>query len=144
MRRPLPRVNKQKLAYSLMNEDTPIYKRDSDGNIVTQMIGGVEVPVETGGYEKSYSKPVTFYGDIQDAGGEVEAAAFGLSVGSYDAVLYMVKGELPITETSRIWYYSEPKFKPDGAVDEKSADYIVKKVPIGLDYFRYPLQRIVK
>ena len=140
----LLQANKQKLQYSLFEGEQVIYKRDKDGNIVTRKIGDKDVPIEIGRQKNAYSNPVTFYGNIQDAGGEAEAEGFGLSVGNYDAVLYMVKNELPITETSRIWYNSEPKFKADGTVDEKSADYIVKKVPVGLDYQRYPLQRIVK
>lgn len=143
-RRRLSKAFKQPLKYSLLQGELPVYKKDSDGNVITRNVGGIEIPMEIGRSSKSYSEPVSFMGDIQDAGSEVEAAAFGLSVGSYDAVLYMVKGELPITETSRIWYQSEPKYKPDGTVDEMSADYVVKKVPIGLDYMRYPLQRIEK
>lgn len=138
------RKNKQKLKYANLEADMPVYKRDKDGNIVTRNIDGKAVPIEVGKQKTAYGSPVSFLGNIQDAGGESEATAFGLSVGSYDAVLYMMKGDLPITETSRIWYYNEPKFKTDGTVDEQSADYIVKKVPVGLDHIRYPLQRIVK
>lgn len=143
-RRKLAAGLKQPMMYSLMEGDVPIYKKDRDGNIVTTKVNGEDIPVETGRTRKSYGEPVSFMGDIQDAGGEAEAEAFGLSVGSYDAVLFMVKGELPITETSRIWYYNQPKYRDDGTVDEDSADYVVKKVPVGLDYMRYPLQRIVK
>lgn len=138
------RKNKQTMYYSLFGEQTPIYAKDSDGNIIYDtMRDGTLKPRKTGSMTNGYEEPVKFEGNIAAAGGAAEAEAYGVDLSSYEAVLYAVKGELPIDETSLIWYEDEPIMK-DGQVDEKSADYRVIRVPPCLNESVYLLAGITK
>ena len=140
--------NKQKLNYSLLVGEQPVYELDDDGNKIVDYIDeeGKEYYRETGEYELVYSEPVSFLGNISMSGGEIEAREYGLSVTDYDAILVMNKGELPISETSLIWHKSEVAYKNIGEVlpDANSADYRVRKVAESLNQAKYLLQKVVK
>ena len=75
--------------------------------IVYIEIDGVQVPVETGETELVYSEPVEFKGNISTSGGESKETEYGIDSTDYDAVLMMMKNDLPITETSIIWHTSD-------------------------------------
>lgn len=136
--------NKQKLYYALVAGDqVPVYERDEDGEIVYEIIDDELVAKETGEWETPYSKPVKFYGNINTGNtGYTIARAYGISSGNFDAVLCMRKGEIPIDVTSLIWYEREPKYRSDGTVDPKSANYSVRRVPPCLDEICYLLRRV--
>lgn len=136
--------NKQDMFYSLLVESEIIYETDDDGNIIYIVVDGERVPVEKGETLPGYREVVPFLGNIALSGGETEAQEYGLSVGDYAAVLVVNKGLLPITETSRIWHTSEPKYNADGTVDKESADYIVKKLSPSINVDKYALQAVVK
>lgn len=130
--------NKQSMYYALQSTDLiPIYDyhEDSEGN---------KYPIETGEYKYPYLNPVSFKGNIAMSGGESEAAEFGINISDYNAVLVMNKGELPITETSLIWFETKPIYGDDGYVDEHSADYTVVKISPSLNSDKYILKRVVK
>lgn len=137
--------NKQKMHYSLKQKREPIYALDDNGNKIIEYIdeNGNIYYKETGEYTSEWSKPVMFKGNIAMSGGESEAVEYGLNLSDYEAVLIMPKGKLPITETSRLWYQNEPKFKGDGEVDIDSADYSVKKISPSLNFVKYILQKEV-
>lgn len=138
--------NQQNMKYALMVGEMPEYELDAEGNIVYIEVDGELVPVETGGTVTEYSTPTSFRGNISMSGGEAQAKEYGIDVSQYDAVLVLKKGAIPITETSLIWHLSEPKYKDSAnmMLDEKSADYTVKRVAPSINFDKYLLQRIVK
>lgn len=133
------RKNRQRMYYALWMQDQPVYDRDREGNLRLDEDGQ---PIETGDTRDMYTDPLEFRACITGAGGQVEQQAFG-AYGDYDALLYMKKGDLPLKENALIWYTSEPKMKKDGTVDDKSADYVVKRVPPSLNEIVYLLKATV-
>lgn len=139
--------NKRNLYYSLQTEEVPIYETDDDGNIIYITVDGVSVPVETGETELGYSNPVPFKGNISmSSGGESQPVEYGIDISAYDAVLVMQKDAIPVTETSLIWFESEPRFKDVNKtiVEPKSADYKVLSVKPSLNEDKYILGHLVK
>ena len=138
--------NKQTMYYALLNKTQPVYKRDELGNIIYIEIDGVQVPVETGDTELVYSKPVKFKGNISTSGGESKETEYGIDSTDYDAVLMMMKNDLPITETSIIWHTSNIGYKDKDKtiIDDKSADYVVKKRSPSLNQFKYLLGKVLQ
>ena len=135
--------NKQALKYALYKEKEPVYLTDENGIIVYERIDDELVPVETGSNPPHYDDPVSFKGNIQFSSGEAQARSFGVSVSDYEYVLFMRDGEIPITETSIIFYKSEPQYD-NGVLVEKSADFRVKRVLPYLDFTAYLLKTIEK
>lgn len=138
--------NKQTMYYALLNKTQPVYERDELGNIIYIEIDGVQVPVETGDTELVYSKPVKFKGNISTSGGESKETEYGIDSTDYDAVLMMMKNDLPITETSIIWHTSNIGYKDKDKtiIDDKSADYVVKKRSPSLNQFKYLLGKVLQ
>ena len=131
--------NKSKLYYSLYKESETAYLLDENGNIVYEEVDGEQVPVETGSNPPTYNTPVSFDGYIQFKGGEEEAMAFGVSVGSYTHILIMRKDEIPIDETSLIFDH-----EPQGEITENTADYKVYRVAPSLNFVTYLLKSVDK
>ena len=129
--------NKQKMYYSVLLGEYPIYDYyiDSDGN---------RIPVSTGESEMRYSVPKDFKGNIAMSGGESEAVEFGVNKSDYSAVLVVDKEELPIDETSLIWFESEPVDGSGEAINVSDADYTVTKIIPSLNGVRYLLKKVVK
>jgi len=126
------RKNQRPLWFASIVESDDSYVRDEDGNIVYEEIDGEQVPLENGDSTEEYTQPVKFFGTIQSAGGAAEAAAYGVSVGSYQAKLLDVEDALPIKEMSLIWTH-EP--------NEDTAEYRVVSVPLALNQVVYLLKR---
>ena len=129
----MARKNQRPLWYSNICDSDTSYERNKDGNIEYVKVDGEYVPVEDGHTTEEYTKPVKFFGTIQNAGGQVEAAAYGVSVGSYHAKLLDIEGALPIKEMSLI-YTIEPK-------KHERAQYRVIKSPIALNQTVFLLER---
>lgn len=129
--------NKQKMHYALYGNSIPVYDYyvDSEGN---------KIPLDTGEMINGYYPPVIFYGNISMSGGESESHEFGIDKSQYSAVLVVDKGLLPIDETSRIWYETQPQLSDDGNVDGDSADYTVVKIVPSLNGMKYLLKKVVK
>lgn len=136
------RKNMQKMWYSLYESDKQSYKRDKDGEIVYVTIDGDAVPVENAERKVGYSKPIEFWANIAGNRGEAQAAAFGVSVGDYDATLYFPKGKFPIDEHSLIWYDHEPDLNAEVTPD--TADFTVARKPICLDEAVFLLKRVIR
>lgn len=113
--------NKVKLLYSLQGENTPIYETDDEGSVVYEEIDGEQVPVETGESFTGYQKPVIFYGNLSFYTGWSYPGVWGVTLNNADAILLMDKNELPIDETSRIWFQSEPRYIANGTQIEEGA-----------------------
>lgn len=138
--------NQQKMYYSLLIGEFPIYELDENGNpkvAYTDDDGNVYY-VETGETEIKYSEPVSFFGNITMSGGEAEAVEFGLNLADYEAVLVVDKGTLPVSETSLIWHNSLPSYDDIGNIDEFSTDYKIVKINPSLNVDKYILKKIVK
>ena len=129
--------NKQEMYYSVLLGEYPIYDYyiDSDGN---------RIPVSTGESEMRYSVPKDFKGNIAMSGGESEAVEFGVNKSDYSAVLVVDKEELPIDETSLIWFESEPVDGSGETIKVSDADYTVTKIIPSLNGVRYLLKKVVK
>lgn len=132
--------------YALYKESEPIYVLDENGEKIISYIDedGNIYYEETGEVRNFYDKPVEFFGNISLSGGESEAVEYGLDLSQYSAILVTAKGLIPIDETSRIWYTTEPVIKEDGTIDEFSADYTVVKLSPSLNTDKYILQKVIK
>ena len=121
--------NKRKMYYSLHLGTQPEY--NSAGQ-------------RTGKKIDVYSEPVEFYGNISFNSGEIVLEEYGTDVGNYDAILIMQKNEIPITETSVLWFEHEPSYKDEEQtiVDGKSADYRVSQVKPLINSTKYILNRL--
>lgn len=149
--------NKVKLLYSLQGENVPIYEVDDEGNIVYEEVDGVQIPVKTGDEFTGYEEPIEFFGNLSFYTGWNYPGVWGVTLNNADAILLMDKNELPIDETSRIWFKSEPTTKTvkvydtetgemtDRTVtDADSADFSVSRIIPSLNVVRYVLKGIEK
>lgn len=135
--------------YALHLESKTIYKLDEDGNKIISYIDTSTDPEtiyyeEEGQLEDRYDMPVEFRGCIVLSGGDARDVEYGVNVENYEAVLIVDKGEIPIDETSLIWFQSQPEFDEDGNAIPSSADYRVIKVNHSLNSDKFILSKVVK
>ena len=91
-----------------------------------------------------YSAPIEFRASLSVGQSDSDDSPFGKDI-SYDRIISTVKKNLPITETSLIWYETKPVLLEDGSADPSSADYKVAAMPLdGLDGIRIAIKRIAK
>lgn len=138
--------NKRTLYYALQDREVPIYETDDDGDIRYIEVDGQQIPVETGETELGYSEPIKMLANISFESNETTAQEFGVDVSDYDAIVVFRKGEYPITETSRIWFESTPRYKDvsETIVDGDSADYKVVSVRNTLNEGKAILRHLTK
>lgn len=138
--------NKQKMYYALFLGKNPIYALDENGEKIISYVDedGNVYYTETGEYKNTYSEPIVFYGNIAMSGGESQTVDFGVNLADYSAVLIVDKHTIPISETSLIWYETEPTTDNNGYADQHTADYTVVKLSPSLNVDRYVLQKVVK
>ena len=139
-------ANKQKMYYSNLVGNTPIYERDEYGNIKYIVVDGKEVPVETGELEISYSLPSEMYANIAFSGDETTAQEFGVDLSSYDAVVVCEKGKYALAETSVVWFDTAPGYKDQQhkIVDADTADYKVVSIKESLNQTRILLKHYTR
>ncbi|HIW82637.1 MAG TPA: hypothetical protein H9742_14145 [Candidatus Acetatifactor stercoripullorum] len=134
--------NMQKLHYSLYSKQIMIYEKDENGNIIYDEIDGEVLPriiAERAGY----SEPVSFYANISAANGTSDSEVFGVSL-DYTKTISTSDMTLPISETSLIWFETEPTYNDDGTVNEASADYSVVAVARSLNNVVYAIKKLAK
>ena len=142
--------NKQNMYYALLLGEETNYALDKNGNKIVDWTDTTTGEVhyrETGTKKPIYGAPVAFKGNIAMSGGDVDRAEFGVDMAKYEAVLVTNKGQLPITETSLLWYKTTPvTYTKDEKTysDASSADYKVLKVSPSLNVDRYILDKVVK
>lgn len=107
------RKNQRGMWYSLYNKKIPILDENGD---------------ETGDYKICYSSPFFFEASLSAGKGIVQANVFGVDV-DYTRTISTTDMDLPITETSLVWYETEPILLEDGTADPNSADYEVAAPP---------------
>lgn len=169
--------NKQRMKYALYLSGSPVYERDENGEVLYTQIDGQDVPVLSGYSERIYGDPVDFIGNFMPVGSESYARgnyalykAYGIDISSYDALILMNRGELPLTESSLIWFDSLPSYRDsedafltdengdtiaddsDSLInpsadaitvwDETTADYLVKRVASTQNITLYLLTRM--
>ena len=105
--------NKSTLYYALYNEKKEIV--DENGDF-------------TGEYIVGYSAPEFFNANLSAGKGSAQADIFGVNV-DFTRTISTTELSLPITETSLVWYETEPKLLKDGTADPDSADYKVAAPP---------------
>jgi len=133
--------NQQKLWYSTYADQITIYATDGAGNIIYDDIDGQQVP-RIKAERAGYNNPVPFYANISAAKGTSDAEVFGVSL-DYTKTISTTDMTLPISETSLIWFETEPVMK-NGVVDESSADYSVVAVARSLNNVVYALKKRAK
>lgn len=134
--------NMQKLYFATYSEQITIYQRDSDGNIIYDEIDGDLYPriiAERAGY----GEPKEFYANISAAKGTSDSEVFGVSL-DYTKTISTSDMTLPLSETSLIWFETEPRYNSDGSVDESSADYSVVRVAKSLNNIAYAIKALPK
>lgn len=129
------RKNKQKIYYALKTAIAAVSSTD------TITVDGQTVNVDEGDYEISYESPIEFLGNISFSGGDSNDVEFGLDLSTYDAIIVTNVKAIPITETSLIWFETEP---PSVANDGSTADYSVVAVRNSLNQTKAILKRRVK
>lgn len=142
--------NKQTLYYALLDGTLPEYELDNEGNKIVDYVDeetGVTYYVETGVNTPVYSPAVEFKGNIAFAGADLLRQEYGISDENYEAVLVLNKDQIPITETSLIWYQTKPGTKIIDDVeyaDDATADYRVLRSVPSLNNDRFILAKVVK
>lgn len=134
--------NQQAFRYSTYADQVVIYQRDENGEIVYDEIDGELYPriiAEKAGY----NNPVSFYANISAAKGSSDSEVFGVSL-DYTKTISTTDMTLPISETSLIWFETEPIIKDDGTVDESTADYAVVAVARSLNNVVYAIKKRAK
>ena len=143
--------NKRRLWYAKQLTVPPTYKYDINGNIVYRKDAeGNRVPVNTGSKEYRYGEPVEFLGNLYVTGGYVELKPYGHDLQTFDAMLVMLKDEIPIDENDLIWEH-QPKTYTETVngvattyADPQDADWRVQRATNALNEARYILQAITK
>lgn len=154
------RRNKQKLMYALQtSEQTPVYVTDDDGNIKYQGYedsdgnyiyildkNGDKIPQTTGEYEYVYTTPVDFYANISFGGNDTTMEVYGVDTSSYDATLLVQRNELPLTETSVVWFDTEPTYLDEDKTvpNWRTADFQVVKKVDSLSFTTFVLKKRTK
>ena len=105
--------NQRELWYALYREKIPIVDENGD---------------ETGDYTTGYSPPVSFCANLSPGKGSAQAAVFGTDI-DFTRSISTTDMDLPITETSLVWYETKPVLLEDGTADPDSADYEVAAPP---------------
>lgn len=140
--------NKQKMFYSLVIGEQPKYELDEFGNKIVEYVTeeGEIIYRETGETELIYSEPVSFFANISFSSGESQTQEYGVDVSDYDGIIVVNKGELPIDETSIIWFESEVEFVNGSTTqpNPNTADFKVKSVKPSLNQEKVILKRITK
>ena len=140
--------NQQKLYYAELVGSEDIYALDDQGNkIVAYVDYTKDPPVEyyekLGTTESTYSAPIPIEANIMQSNGDMVEREYGLSEGSYEAILVTEKGKYPITNTCLIWR-SEPQTDESGHALPESADYTILSINESLNVDKYILGKVVK
>lgn len=105
--------NQRKMYYALF--DKMVQQVDENGD-------------ETGDPAKHYTAPVKFKASLSSGNGSAQKEVFGTDV-DFTRSISTTELNLPITETSLVWYETAPVLLEDGSADPDSADYEVAAPP---------------
>ena len=141
--------NQQKLYYAELIGSEPIYAYDEYGNKKIAYIDETKTPPviyyeELGTTENHYSEPILIEANIMQSNGDMTEQEYGLSEGSYEAILVTEKGKYPITKTCLIWHKTEPQVDDEGYALPNSADYTILSINESLNVDKYILGKVIK
>ena len=141
--------NQQKLYYAELLGSEPVYALDEHGNKIVSYVDDTVIPPvtyyeELGTTEEHYSEPIPIEANIAQSNGDMVEREYGLSEGSYSAILVTEKGKYPITKTCLVWHETEPQVDGDGYALPSSADYTILSINESLNVDKYILGRVVK
>ena len=141
--------NQQKLYYAELIDSEPVYVLDENGNKIVSYIDESETPPvvyyeERGVTKKHYSEPIPIEANIAQSNGDMQEQEYGLSEGSYEAVLVTERGKYPITKTCLIWHTTEPDVDSNGYALAASADYTILSINESLNVDKYVLGKVIK
>ena len=112
--------------------------------IIAVVIPPVVYYEKIGTTEAYYTEPIPIEANIMQSNGDMTEREYGLSEGSYSAILVTEKGKYPITKTCLIWHESEPQVDEEGHADPKSADYTILSINKSLNVDKYILGKVVE
>ena len=127
--------NKQTLYYALALASTA----STETKKIT--VDEKEVYIDDGDYTQTYDAPIPFMANISFSGNESTDVEFGVDRTAYDAVIVTNLNEVPITETSLIWFSNEP---PVSTNDGNTADFSVVAVKNSLNNMKAILKKRVR
>ena len=127
--------NKQTIYYALLKD------RETESTKETIVVDGQTVTIDEGDYTIVYDTPTPFSANISFSGSDSVDVEFGIDMSAYDAVIVTDMKAIPITETSLIWFETEP---PEDENDGSTADYSVVAVRHSLNFTKAILKRRVK
>ena len=141
--------NQQKLYYAELLGSEPVYELDENGNKIVDFVDDSVIPPvtyyrEVGMTEEHYSEPIPIEANIAQSNGDMTEQEYGLSEGSYSAILITEKGKYPITKTCLIWHETEPQVDEQGFANPKSADYTILSINESLNVDKYILGKVEK
>lgn len=141
--------NQQKLYYAELMGSETVYKLDEHGNKIVAYVDDTKTPPvtyyeELGTTKNHYSEPIPIEANIMQSNGDMTEQEYGLSEGSYEAILVTEKGKYPITNTCLIWHETEPKVDDDGYAIPETADYTILSINKSLNVDKYILGKVVK
>ena len=139
--------NKEKLWYSLLLGEMPIYELDENGNKIVEYIkDGQNIYRETGEKLLIYTTPKQMNVSIAMSGSSADLREYGMSTSDYQATLLYEKGEYPLNVTALVWHRSDIVYRDGGNVtingvstknpDPSSSDYTVIKTTPSLNMER--------
>lgn len=138
----LQRKNKKWITYSLFDHVEPIYKRDINGNVVTEVIDGDQVPIEVG-EQDVYTVPKRKLVSFSTGGKSAIKDEYGIDESDWNAMIMVELGKLDLDTTSLVWRNNSVTYRGDGTVDPNSAEYKVVRVLPSNTVIRYLLQKVV-
>jgi hypothetical protein len=138
--------NKQKMYYSLLVGKIEVDALDSNGNKIIDYIDSDGIEYYRQEKIDMYTKPEEYLGNISFSSGEADVQEFGVDVGQYESVMVLDKEQIPITETSLIWFKEEPTYRDtDETIPEpKSATFTVAAIKPSLNQLKVLLKAITK
>lgn len=137
-----PRRVKQQMFLASYHNGSPLYEKDSNGNIIYDtMSDGTQIPRQIGEIPPGYDEPVEFYNSITSDLSAEELQAFGTEPHTKAKMTYR-KGDLDISVSDLIWKDNEIVYV-DGVVDEKSADFRVVGIQKGRNFYKALLVKLV-
>lgn len=141
--------NQQKLYYAELVGSEVIYALDDEGNKIISYVDETKDPPvvyyeKLGTTESHYSEPIPIEANIMQSNGDMVEREYGLSEGSYEAILITEKGKYPITKTCLIWHKSEPQVDEGGHALPYSADYTILSINESLNVDKYILGKVIK
>lgn len=141
--------NQQNLYYAELIGSETIYALDEHGNKIVAYVDETKTPPVTyyeklGTTKSHYSEPIPIEANIMQSNGDMVEKEYGLSEGSYEAILVTEKDKYPITKTCLIWDETEPQVDSEGYALPKSADYTILSINKSLNVDKYILGKVVK